>query len=151
MATEAEHRLPRNVIPVHYDLVLEPDLASATFTGSVDVDVEVGEPTTAIVLNGAELEVAAVTLTSPETGDRIDATSDLDEERQRITVHLGREADPGKWRLHLDFTGVLNDQLRGFYRSDLPDDAGSESRAGHHAVRGHGGAPCLSVLGRTRS
>ena len=34
-------RLPKNVIPSHYDLFLKPDLEKFIFEGSVNVDVEV--------------------------------------------------------------------------------------------------------------
>jgi len=32
----------------------------------------------------------------------------------------------GKWRLKLNFAGVLNDELKGFYRSTWKDDKGVE-------------------------
>ncbi len=34
-------RLPKNVIPVNYDLELEPDLKNFTFNGRAVVDVQV--------------------------------------------------------------------------------------------------------------
>ena len=35
------HRLPNNVIPVNYDLELEPDLKNFTFKGRAIIDVDV--------------------------------------------------------------------------------------------------------------
>jgi hypothetical protein len=35
------HRLPNNVIPVNYDLELEPDLKDFIFKGRVTIDVDV--------------------------------------------------------------------------------------------------------------
>ena len=37
------HRLPRHALPSRYEVRLEPDLEAATFTGSVLIDVGVGE------------------------------------------------------------------------------------------------------------
>jgi puromycin-sensitive aminopeptidase len=39
---------------------------------------------------------------------------------------MERPVTPGKAVLHLEFTGTLNDKLRGFYRSTYRDDAGTE-------------------------
>ena len=44
------YRLPTTVAPSRYTLELAPDLAAATFTGTVAIDVEVREPVTEIAL-----------------------------------------------------------------------------------------------------
>ncbi len=122
MATEADYRLPRTVIPSHYDLTLEPDLDAATFTGTVEIDVEVVEPVTEIVLNAIELDVAAATLA---TGD-VTATPgiSLDEEAERLTLTFDDTVPTGPARLSLRFTGILNDKLHGFYRSTYTTEDG---------------------------
>ena len=52
------YRLPANVVPASYDLVLEPDLESATFSGVVTIQVEVLEATAEVVLNAIDLQLA---------------------------------------------------------------------------------------------
>ena len=59
-----QYRLPRTVVPIHYDLVLEPDLERFTFTGTSATMIDVVEATNRIVLNSIELEVAKVWLTA---------------------------------------------------------------------------------------
>ena len=49
------YRLPTAVRPHAYRLVLTPDLPAATFTGDVEIDVTIAEPTSSITLNAAEL------------------------------------------------------------------------------------------------
>ncbi|MCZ6461098.1 MAG: M1 family aminopeptidase, partial [Actinobacteria bacterium] len=39
---------------------------------------------------------------------------------------LADQAEPGAWRLEISFEGVLNDDLRGFYRSVYTDGDGNE-------------------------
>src|SRR3974390_621452 len=51
-------RLPRSIEPETYRLEIEPDVASASFSGTVDVDVVVVWPTDVIVLNAVELAVS---------------------------------------------------------------------------------------------
>ena len=55
MQSEADYRLPRTVIPSHYELTLTPDLGDASFAGHGVVDVALVEPVSEIVLNTAEL------------------------------------------------------------------------------------------------
>ena len=59
-------------------------------------------------------------------GDPIAAEVEYDEEAQRAAFLLAEPAQPGQWRLTCRFTGVLNDQLRGFYRSVFTDADGRE-------------------------
>ncbi len=125
MPSQADHRLPRTVIPTHYRLTVEPDLAQARFTGRVSVEVDVVEAVGAVVLNAAELEIRDVALVSP-AGERIVANVTMDEAAERATLTLERPAAAGPWRLEASFTGVLNDKLRGFYRSTYTDASGNE-------------------------
>jgi puromycin-sensitive aminopeptidase len=124
------YRLPRTLEPSRYDLTLEPDLESATFSGTVEVVVMVHENVEQVVLNAIELEIENGTFAS-RSGVTI-AISDVvfDEELQRATLTLAEPAEPGEWVLHLVFRGVLNDQLRGFYRSTYTDDETGE----HHVI-----------------
>src|SRR3712207_7369963 len=40
----------------------------------------------------------------------------LDAERERATLALEREVGAGEWTLHLEFRGILDERMRGFYR-----------------------------------
>lgn len=121
------HRLPRTVTPVRYDLVLEPDLDAATFTGTSATTVEIDEAVTRVVLNAAELEADEAWLVRPGDGVRIEVDAVVpDEVTERLTLELAAVAEPGPWLVHLRFRGVLNDKLRGFYRSTFTDVDGVE-------------------------
>ena len=122
---EADYRLPGSVVPRRYDLTMEPDLASATFTGTEAVTVDVLEAVDEVVLNAAELEIDEAWMAGPEDA-RLDATARLDEASERLTLALSGQAAPGSWTVHLRFRGVLNDKLRGFYRSTFKDGDGTE-------------------------
>ncbi len=123
MTEEARYRLPRSVLPRRYDLVLEPDLGAATFSGSEDVQVEVRERVSEIVLNADELAISSGWL---ERGATRIAVSEvvLDEDAERAHVRLAGEAEPGEWTLHLEFGGRLSDRMRGFYRSTYEGEDG---------------------------
>ncbi|MEZ5230858.1 MAG: hypothetical protein R2710_30540, partial [Acidimicrobiales bacterium] len=115
-----EHRLPAGASPRHYSIRLEPNLSDATFAGVVVITVEVETPCDTLVLNSHELDIRAT-----RVGDS-DAAFSLDANAQRLTVD-GPFA-VGEHQLHIDFDGVLNDQLVGFYLSRFVDADGNEQR-----------------------
>jgi puromycin-sensitive aminopeptidase len=115
---ENPYRLPRSIIPERYQLTLEPDLAAASFVGSVDIEVSVIEATAQVVLNAIELTITAVTL------DGMPAEFRLDETTERLVVDAPVQV--GRATLHIEFTGTLNDKLRGWYRSTYRDTDGNE-------------------------
>ncbi len=115
MANEADYRLPRTVIPAHYEITLEPDLEAATFTGSVVIDVDVVEPVIEIVLNAIELDI--VTAEVVVGGRTMVPQVTLDAESERLTLGLDFSIPVGPASIRISFTGILNDHLHGFYRS----------------------------------
>ncbi len=119
------YRLPAGVRPSRYRLVLAPDLEAATFGGTVDIDVEVDEPVRSVTLNAAELDISSATLHVAERDqDVAPETIRLDEEEERAVLTFGEPVPAGPATLHLEFRGILNDKLHGFYRSTFRDDDG---------------------------
>jgi aminopeptidase N/puromycin-sensitive aminopeptidase len=108
-------RLPDNVEPDSYDLKFEPDLASATFTGDETIHVHLQKPATAIVLNAAELEFREAWIGSADFKQAAAVTKD--EKNETVTVTVPAVVPAGAAEIHIRFTGILNDKLRGFYLS----------------------------------
>ena len=114
------YRLPAGVRPSRYDLRLRPSLGEATFFGSVRIDLNVDAPTETLVLNADELTIARCDV------DGVDATWQLDQTSERLFITPAVAIEPGTSVLTIEFDGVLNDKLRGFYRSTYVDDDGTE-------------------------
>ncbi len=117
------YRLPRHALPKRYDLRLDPDLDGARFDGSAVVTLSILEPTQDLVCNSAELDVRSARLTNAD-GETHLGTIELDAASERCHVRFPARIEPGEWRLHLTFQGILNDKLRGFYRSTYKDERG---------------------------
>ena len=117
------HRLPSTVSPRHYDLTLRPDLDAGAFRGMVRIDLHAHESVDELVLNAIELTVDNALI----NGEELAAGSwSYDDEFERLTLPLANTLDAGDHTLELHFDGILNDKLRGFYRSTFTDDDGTE-------------------------
>jgi puromycin-sensitive aminopeptidase len=96
-----------------------------TFTGMVGIDIEVTDPVAAIVLNSADIDIKEASLVTGDQRLGISAVS-YDDRFERATLTLEREANPGRYRMEIDYTGTINDELRGLYRSSVKDEDGTE-------------------------
>src|SRR5271163_1445819 len=108
-------RLPENVVPDSYDLKFEPDLASATFAGDETIHVHLQKGTTAIVLNSGEIEFKEAWVGSADFKQAAAVSKDEKNETATLTVPSMVPAGPAD--IHIRYTGILNDKLRGFYLS----------------------------------
>ncbi len=108
-------RLPTGVIPVHYTLTLTPDLAKATFSGVERIDVDIQQPTSSITLNAAELKFQSVVVFP--NGPRQTGAVSLDPEKEQATFTFPLTLATGTATLEIHYTGILNNELRGFYLS----------------------------------
>jgi puromycin-sensitive aminopeptidase len=116
--SENPYRLPHTVVPSRYQLVLEPDLDNATFSGTVSIDVRVSEAVTKVALNADELDISSVRVSGSDAAFHLEP----DTERLRIEAPV----EPGDAVIEITFTGTLNDKLRGWYRSTFNDADGVE-------------------------
>jgi aminopeptidase N len=108
-------RLSQSVKPERYVLTLTPDLKAATFTGVELIDLDVKQPTATITLNSAEIEFQAVTVTAG--GNQQTGTVSTDKDKEQTTFAFPQQVPAGKASLSIHYTGILNDELRGFYLS----------------------------------
>src|SRR5215471_10100633 len=106
-------RLPQDVVPDHYDLTFTPDLAQATFAGEETIQVKLLKPSAAITLNAAELQIQEATVLQGDNQQTAQVT--FRPESEQVTLALPARILAGPADIHIKFTGILNDKLRGFY------------------------------------
>ncbi len=118
MKTNNPYLLPASVKPLHYDLELAPDLDKKTFSGTVDIQLQVLEPTAAITLHARTLTISSAVVNEEKITKQTQ-----DKEKETTTFHLAKPLQKGSTRLSLAFQGKLGEDLRGFYQSTyaLPD------------------------------
>ena len=127
-AAEATSQLPRGVRPLHYDIAITPDAQGASFAARVAIDLEVLAPTRSITFNAAELAFSGATLTPRSGGARQSARIAVDEAAQTATFSFSTPLAKGRYRLALDYTGVVQTQAAGLFSLDY-DSAEGKKRA----------------------
>jgi aminopeptidase N/puromycin-sensitive aminopeptidase len=116
--TATAQRLPDTVIPTHYTLSVTPDLQAATFSGVEKIDVNIKQPTRSITLNAAEIQFESVVV-HPK-GPQQTASVSLDAGKEQATFTFPDTLPAGSATLAIRYTGILNNELRGFYLSKTP-------------------------------
>jgi len=110
-------RLPQTVRPEHYTLDVTPDLKAATFTGIETIEVTLTEPTDHITLNAAEITFQNVIGYEGAFARVPPAKVAIDNEKQQATFTFPYTLSAGKATLYIQYSGILNNELRGFYLS----------------------------------
>ncbi|KAI1083155.1 peptidase family M1-domain-containing protein [Whalleya microplaca] len=124
--TQGRELLPTNVIPRHYDVTLEPDFEKFTFDGKVLIDFDVQEETKSISLHTVEIDIHSVHIKSGDSIITSSSAISYDDSTQVSNIELKDAVPKGKTQLEIKFTGQLNDQMAGFYRSTYKKPDGSE-------------------------
>ena len=110
------YQLPRDVRPVHYDLLLSPDLDRMTFSGTVSIEVEVYRDTLEFVLNAKDLRIHEARAFVGGADSPLEIR--LDREYERLILRgdrlFGAES---RVVLYLSFSGEIGDLLAGLYKS----------------------------------
>lgn len=107
---KAPGRLPKNVVPVDYDIAITPDVATRTFTGTESVSLKFRSPSGKIVFNTLNLKLRNVRLDGrPVAGVNTDNAAQL------TTVTLAAPAPAGMHTLTLSYSGVLDTRPQGLF------------------------------------
>ncbi len=114
------YRLKKEIEPVLYDLVFEPDLEKFVFRASEVLEFHVLAPVSKLVLHAVDLKVLSAEISHPKhtQGKLKTRKISYDPKFETVIFDFGKRLKPGKsYRLSLRFDGVLNDQMHGFYRT----------------------------------
>lgn len=135
-------RLPDTLTPQHYDLWIQPFLATEdsnknfTFTGTVDITVRCNKVTNRIFVNWRNLVIDESSVLIRRVGNLEDFnvssrpnievhSIEYDITNEYVVINLWKKLQPNKsYAVFIKFKGKLNDDLRGFYRSSyLAEDS----------------------------
>lgn len=135
--------LPNNVKPNKYTLKLKPNFNDFVFDGVLDFSFDVLEKTNTIVLNSKELNIQKAKFLN---NDVEIINIELDENLERVTFTLNKFLDENNYNLIIEYQGILNDQMAGFYKSKYLDTNNQEKYLAvtqFEAVDARRGLPCM--------
>lgn len=109
-------RLPDYINPIKYRITIKPDLEAFTFEGFEEIDIEIQKTTAEIILHSKEIEVESASV--KKGPDEIFSTKIIyGSKDETVKAQFAKKLKPGLFTLKMAFKGVINDHMRGFYRS----------------------------------
>ncbi len=108
-------RLSKEVIPLEYDIQLRPDLENFTFRGLETITISLSKDTKTITLHSKEIEIDTASVLIGK--EKVFAKISYNTKNETATFAFSKPIKKGRAKLTLVFTGILNDKMRGFYRS----------------------------------
>ncbi|XP_015435663.1 PREDICTED: uncharacterized protein LOC107191201 [Dufourea novaeangliae] len=125
--TTVDYRLPTSIVPLTYFIHLKPEIApndTFPFHGTVKIAAEVNERTKVIFLHSSGLVHDAINVSVDYKNLNIVKT-DAIKKYDFMTIELAEELKIGQIvNIQISFSGTLNDEMRGFYRTWYYDDSG---------------------------
>ncbi|XP_042437232.1 aminopeptidase M1-B-like [Zingiber officinale] len=121
---KGQARLPKFAIPHNYNLSINVDLSNFTFLGVIEITIDIVSPTKYLVLNVVDLvvEQSSIWFSGDLLGGRgeeLKHPSSIVEVKDDEILILGFDGilPIGKGILSIKYSGIINDESRGFYRS----------------------------------
>jgi len=113
LSLASAQRLPGTASPDNYNLTFTPDFTRDNFSGEETIRLHLTQPASQIVLNAAEIAFGDASITSGNLAQKARVSLDKDKEQATLTVDKAIPAGPAT--IHITYTGILNNELRGFY------------------------------------
>ena len=126
-------------MPARYRLRIEVDLDNWRFTASEQIDIDVRRVVDTIALHAVDLQIRSVV--AAVAGKSVSATVAHNEEAETAIFRFSGPLAVGKARLDIEFSGVILERLRGFYRSQK--DGARYAATQFEAADARRGFPCF--------
>ncbi|XP_061673781.1 endoplasmic reticulum aminopeptidase 2 [Syngnathoides biaculeatus] len=120
-------RLPRYVIPLHYHIIVHPNLTSLHLTGSVTIQIDVQNSTNWVVLHSKGLRISKATILDKNLAHLSDQVLPClhNPAHEQIGIFSPRVLSIGqKYFLYIEFGSELSDGFQGFYKSTYRTSSG---------------------------
>ncbi|XP_026481703.1 puromycin-sensitive aminopeptidase-like [Ctenocephalides felis] len=123
-------RLPRTVVPIHYNIQLQPCLDKTTFhfEGKESIEIAILDSVQRIVLNSVQLHIKSVVLHREDEED-IEPEITYNDYDEIITLDFKKKLPIGRGALLFDYSGLLNEKPKGFFRSTYTNFEGKTAYA----------------------
>ncbi len=140
-------KLPKTVIPLHYELWINPDVEAMAFSGEVSIDINILQAVTEVVLNSHNLKVTTARIRSSDPSSVPITTRQpskqsvvplhretpwegmsvfLDSTNQLLSLKSSTLVKPGNYQLRLEFSGRISESPVGLFLIKYKAPSGSK-------------------------
>lgn len=123
----SDYRLPADAYPLTYDIHLTPCLEEKNFTfnGNVKIVVQATKNISSIVLHAKNLNIKNISAVTDSERILNVSSYTIDSTTDKFSIYFTSVVTSGtKFFVIIDYTGILNDKMLGFYRSSYKDENG---------------------------
>ena len=106
--------LPKEVTPVKYDIEIQPDFKNLTFSGKVNIEINILKDTKEIKINSNEINITKVKLI--QNKEFLVKKIDYNKKYQVVSFTFNEIIKKGTARLYIEFSGNVSESLRGLYK-----------------------------------
>ncbi|XP_060091638.1 endoplasmic reticulum aminopeptidase 1 [Heteronotia binoei] len=113
-------RLPKHVVPVHYDLLIHPNLTTHTFTGFARIEITVLQQTSSVILHSKNLRISKATIQGEMGGIHAEQGVMISEYPpfEQIALLTDKPLQAGNnYSIVTEYSANLSDSFHGFYKS----------------------------------
>ncbi len=116
--------LPSHIKPIKYDLLLKPDLDAFIFTGKETIEIQIDKKYEGklkkIIIHSKDIDIETVKIVYKKNNKNETQFSEritYNIENETATFYFKNSIPSDKCKLYIVFSGIINNSLRGFYRS----------------------------------
>jgi aminopeptidase N len=108
-------KLPKDVVPLSYDIHLKPNIEKLTFAGSETVVLDVRKPVKTITLNVNTIMIGSAKLLGADGKVEQDAHVTIDPKEETAALAFDKELPSGQHQISVEFAGKINEHPDGLY------------------------------------
>lgn len=126
---EKHGKLPKDVIPIHYDISIFPDIETSILNGNETIEIDIKKATNVIMINSHELNITYArlkgidVLKNTSVSDAVktknaslsDPKVKLNPKEQTAILLFPMEIQPGRYKLEINYTGKLDIKPHGLF------------------------------------
>lgn len=121
-------KLPKDVVPLSYDIQLKPNIEKLTFTGSETVLLDVRKPVKTITLNVNTVTIASAKLLGARAKIEQDARVTIDLKEETATLAFDTEVPSGRHQISVEFAGKINEAPMGLHYARYQEEGSSAKK-----------------------
>ncbi|XP_025023613.1 endoplasmic reticulum aminopeptidase 1, partial [Python bivittatus] len=113
-------RLPKHVVPIHYDLLIHPNLTTLSFTGLSKIEILITQQTSSVILHSKYLHITKTTI--HKANDSVDTAKGMmvleHPTFEQIALVSTEPLQVGhSYIISIEYSANLSDSFHGFYKS----------------------------------